>query len=121
MKFPRYYLVVCVIVFQVLLILGLAFSQQLKIQNGVEMYFKLEPRDPRDPFRGDYVELRYEINTVKFTRYSSYPEVPKVGEEVYVSLYNYSNDRDGWEVQGVDKSFTDFPLDDIMHIKGIVK
>jgi len=49
-------------VWWIVLLGGLWLSRQVIIWTGTQVYLSLEPVDPRDLFRGDYVTLRYEIS-----------------------------------------------------------
>ncbi|CAA0092383.1 Uncharacterised protein [Zhongshania aliphaticivorans] len=40
-------------------------------RNGDRIYLRTAPIDPRDPFRGDYVQLSYALNTIDAARYRS--------------------------------------------------
>lgn len=48
----------------ILILLGMTVTPLLTIMTGKEIYLPTEPVDPRDLFRGDYVTLNYEVNTV---------------------------------------------------------
>jgi len=101
-SFLQKYGIVLVIAAQLLVVLGLAFSQQLVIDKGLEVHLSLVPRDPRDQFRGDYVVLNYNISSVDYNRNGSYDSKPNVGDTVYVTLNNYSSNRNNWSVYSVE-------------------
>ncbi len=69
------------VAFQILVLVGIAGAAELRLRNGREVVLQTTPVDPRDPFRGDYVTLRYEISTIHagFDRY-------EVGDTVFVRL-----------------------------------
>jgi uncharacterized membrane-anchored protein len=73
---------------QALLPLGLIGWNELALATGTEVTLRTAPVDPLDPFRGRYVQLRYEIT-------ASPREFPE-GTEVYVPL------RDAGEVWVAD-------------------
>lgn len=50
---------------------------------GQEIRLKIRPFDPADPFRGNYLQLRFEHNYVE----QVYDTFWQAGERVYVSLY----------------------------------
>ena len=53
-----------IIVIQILSILGFSFSQEIILRTGQEVILETNPVDPRDVFRGEYINLRYEISTL---------------------------------------------------------
>jgi uncharacterized membrane-anchored protein len=121
-NFPkRFLLPTLVIVFQLLLLSVLAVSQQTVVYKGVEMHLPLEPMDPRDPFRGDYVRLNYEISQVEYERDTTYQEKPKLGQKVYVEMNNYSRSPKAWRVSEVDLEEPDSSnSSEWVHIQGEV-
>ncbi len=52
------------------------------LANGTEYKFKTAPVDPVDPFRGKYITLNYEGNTVEIQNEKDW----MIGERIYVSL-----------------------------------
>ncbi len=65
---------------------------------GVEIKLKVQPVDPRDLFRGDYVTLGYDLNNVTVTRPEDGEAVFHKGEIVYLKLAR----RDGvWQPAGL--------------------
>jgi len=100
--FSKNILTLLVIVAQLIILTGLIASKQFVLTNGVEVRLALEPVDPRDPFRGDYVILNYEISNVE--GYAYYTEdMPVVGEEVYIRLSrnSYQNPNRVWSAGDV--------------------
>jgi uncharacterized membrane-anchored protein len=68
------------------------------LQNGTEVLLKVEPIDPRDLLRGDYVRLGYEINAVPLTAVVNRPAGTMLTEavDIYVRV---RKDTDGyWRV-----------------------
>lgn len=59
------------------------------LRTGTEYKFKTAPVDPNDPFRGKYITLSYEENTVDVENEKDW----KTGEKVYVCL---TTDTDGF-------------------------
>jgi len=94
---------IVVIMLQLCVIGGLIFSQQLVVNTGLKTYLELEPLDPRDPFKGDYVTLNYKISNL--TYYNSRPDSdPKIGQEINVPLYlsSYSPiEKNIWQASSV--------------------
>ena len=66
---------------QVLLLLGIIFSEERR-QAGVEIVLESLPIDPRDPLRGDYVILGYRAEQLDHLRGVR----PRAGAEVYVTF-----------------------------------
>lgn len=50
--------------FQVLVLTVMVAEREIILHTGRTVYLPTRPVDPRDPFRGDYVRLDYEISTV---------------------------------------------------------
>jgi uncharacterized membrane-anchored protein len=48
--------------------LGMVAANEAHLAGGDEIRLKAVPVDPHDPFRGEYVELRYEITQVRLDR-----------------------------------------------------
>lgn len=59
------------------------------IETGIEYKFKTAPVDPNDPFRGKYITLSYDENTVEIKNEKDW----KRGEEIYVY---FTTDHDGF-------------------------
>lgn len=51
--------------FQVLVLLFMAGEREWVMKNGEVIHLRTRPVDPRDPFRGDYVRLDYEVNQIR--------------------------------------------------------
>lgn len=49
---------------QILILSSVIGFKQYTVATGETVLLKVEPYDPRDPFRGDYVQVRYEISTL---------------------------------------------------------
>src|SRR4051794_7683976 len=94
-----------VIALQVLAVLGFAANREVTLRTGTEVVLQTIPVDPRDPFRGDYVALRYAISTLDDC--SSAP----IGSDVYVSLVRRGN---VWQADDLNSS----PPDDRLFIHG---
>jgi uncharacterized membrane-anchored protein len=52
------------VVFQVLVLATMVLERETVLRTGRTLYLATRPVDPRDPFRGDYVRLDYEISEV---------------------------------------------------------
>ncbi len=78
----KFLLIVCL---QVLLLLGIIVYRQNWIDTGDKVVLKTIPVDPRDMFRGDYVNLTYEISTITVDYQSPTPEFLP-GQPIYLEL-----------------------------------
>ena len=68
------------------------------LATGAEYRFRTVPIDPNDPFRGKYISLGYEENTVEIPNEKDWVTT---GEIIYVSL---SRDKDGFaKIKSVSK------------------
>jgi len=81
-----------IIVIQIFSILGFSFSQEIILRTGEEVILETTPVDPRDIFRGEYVNLRYGISTLtsdqccfEFLEHDQREEVD-YGQTIYVYL-----------------------------------
>jgi uncharacterized membrane-anchored protein len=66
---------------QVLFPLGLVGYNEARLAFGYDVRLKVEPVDPTDPFRGEYVDLSYEVSQVRISGDLS------PGATVYVKLH----------------------------------
>lgn len=58
------------------------FDSEKILSNGNEFRFKTSPIDPNDPFRGKYITLNFEENTI----ISNTDELWYTGDKIYVSF-----------------------------------
>lgn len=99
---------------QVFIILSVVVFKYFIITDGVEVILKVQPTDPRDPLRGDYITFTYNIS--RLPSYLAKGESLKIGDVVYVSL------REGktyWTAYKISKQKPDFK--DSIFIKGKVE
>lgn len=94
------------------IIFGFIGSKQMVIYTGKEVILKVEPVDPRDIFRGDYVALSYDINRIELEEGSEYFHV---GDTIYSIL---KKDNHYHVIDYVSKSL---PQNNEMFIKGNIK
>jgi uncharacterized membrane-anchored protein len=73
------------VVFQVALLLGMIAYRQYWVATGEKILLRTAPVDPRDIFRGDYVNLGYEISTLDLGALGT-KESFKPNEKVYIIL-----------------------------------
>ena len=79
-----------VVALQVALLLAILIPEERTLATGQEVLLQTVPVDPRDLFRGDYVQLRYTISTVH--------RQLGPGSTVYVGLEKRG---ETWEVRSV--------------------
>ncbi|HET6614863.1 MAG TPA: GDYXXLXY domain-containing protein [Dehalococcoidia bacterium] len=94
---------------QVLLLLSLIGFKQYTVWTGETVLLKVQPVDPRDLLRGDYITVRYDISTIDLDDVAG---DDYVGGTAYVEL---REDRDGyWDAVAVHddraRSFDDTVL-----------
>ena len=70
--------------------LKMVYDNEMTVRNGTVYKFKTEPIDPSDPFRGKYVALNFQENSV-VVQDSIYP----IGEQLYALI---ANDSTGFAV-----------------------
>lgn len=58
-------LLIAVVLFQICSIVAFAGYQEFLLRTGTQVTIQTVPVDPRDLFRGDYVDLRYDISTLR--------------------------------------------------------
>lgn len=98
---------IIVFLVQILILLSMTIQPIMTNILGTEILIKTQPFDPRDVFRGDYVQLNYEINDIplilldeeilKLEKHTEqYSEFEKLGTKtIYVSL---KKDKDFYSV-----------------------
>lgn len=60
----RIKIIIAVVALQIAVLGWMAGEREWILRNGETIYFRTAPIDPRDPFRGDYVRLRYDMSVV---------------------------------------------------------
>lgn len=80
---------------------------------GTEVMLRIQPVDPRDPLRGDYVTFSYDISSVSSYQFKYSPI--SNGDKVYIPLAKRSG---YWQVSGMISK--DKPVQGVF-IKGVVK
>ena len=86
----RKYVIGLILVWGIVLIGFIAFKQ-CTLQTGTEIMLKTVPVDPRDLFRGDYVVLRYDLNTIHLDSLLADEGPYERDETIYVKLDNSSS------------------------------
>jgi uncharacterized membrane-anchored protein len=74
------------IIAQLTIAFGLVVSNAFLLARGTEVLLPIEPFDPRDPLRGDYAVLSYEISNIKKDFFPDEGASLKRNDSVYVSL-----------------------------------
>lgn len=110
LSFPRGFALI--VALQAAVVLGLLGVRQLTLRTGQSVLLRVEPIDPVDFFRGEYVVLSYSVSELQ----SGWLEGPALGkgETVYVSL-----GRSGRFVERTEVSRTP-PKDAFAFLKGTV-
>ena len=62
----------------------------LILSGGEEVFLKIRPVDPRDPFRGDYITFQYDISRIKGSFFDSSEKI-KYGDKIYIPLLKRKN------------------------------
>ncbi len=76
---------------QFIVLAAMVFDRESIIHRGQEIFLTTVPLDPNDPFRGEFVRLRYAMNQPDGVE-MDWEQRPKKGERVYVTLQNlYGN------------------------------
>src|SRR3989338_895340 len=62
----------------------------LILSGGEEVFLKIRPVDPLDPFRGDYITFQYDISRIKGSLFDSSEKI-KYGDKIYIPLLKRKN------------------------------
>ncbi|MEJ2696281.1 MAG: GDYXXLXY domain-containing protein [Candidatus Sulfobium sp.] len=76
---------IVIVMLQVFLLTGMIAYRQHWVNTGYRILLRTAPVDPRDIFRGDYVNLRYEITNLDLDTLGAKPGM-KPNDVVYVGL-----------------------------------
>lgn len=85
---PKPVLFAIAIGLQLLVVLSLIIFNANLLISGKEIILQIEPVDPRDFIRGDYITFQYEISSLPDSLYGGDPDELKSGSRVYVTLEN---------------------------------
>ena len=88
-----------------IILLSFIAIKQYTLSQGTEVLLKTVPVDPRDLFRGDYVILQYDINTIKLDSIEHDYEPYLSGDKVYLQLNNSNKYAKG--IKLAHEPFTD--------------
>lgn len=75
---------------QLYLPLKMIADQEAVVREGKPFRFKVAPLDPNDPFRGKYITLRYEADSVKVKDVNEWMRNPKVYVLLDTDLQGYA-------------------------------
>lgn len=89
-----------VVAIQLLFLVGFVVYKESTLRSGREVILQTLPVDPRDPFRGDFVILRYVISTLD-TRTLASGGPFAAGDPVYVRLQDRQPAADAVDVRRV--------------------
>jgi uncharacterized membrane-anchored protein len=67
-------------------VLGSIAWNEWELASGTQVRLRVQPVDPHDPFRGEYVDLSYPISNIRIVG----PPGPKTGATVYVPLRRFN-------------------------------
>ncbi len=100
---------------QVAIVAGATAREEVRLERGREILVRTLPVDPRDPLRGDYVVLRYEIELVPHT-----PARPlELGQTVWAILERQPSGR--WEAVRYSPRRPPPPVGDQVALRGTVQ
>ena len=77
------------VAFQLIVVVWMAVEREWVLTTGQSVWLRTAPLDPRDIFRGDYVELDYEISLIgreQQVPIEALGKQPDPGDRVYVAL-----------------------------------
>lgn len=89
------------IAIQIIIALGLVIFNASLLARGTEVLLPIEPFDPRDPLRGDYVSLQYDISRINQNLIIDEDDTVKANDVVYVVLEKENN---YWVARSVTKN-----------------
>lgn len=86
--------VIVAIIAQVFILAFMAGKRETIVATGKTLYLRSAPIDPRDPFRGDFVRLRYGINSIHQSQYQGVRpfEELNAGQVLYTALKHGADD-----------------------------
>lgn len=102
-----------IVALQVIFLLGMIALKQSTVAFGTRVVLKTLPYDPTEFFRGDYINIRYEISNIDPSTLKNDNKDFAAGEAIYARL---EKTGDYWKVAEISHSKLQNP-----YIKGIVK
>ncbi|GGG02877.1 GDYXXLXY domain-containing protein [Paenibacillus abyssi] len=110
----RLKLLVGLVLLQVIVLLGLAFSYIAVDWYGKEIRLETAPVDPRDLFYGDYVILNYEISRLPDEMWHGGAAQPERGQRAYVLLRPSTEHPELYEAAGIYDERPDAGTEDVV-------
>lgn len=104
------------VLIQLVILSAIVIYKTAIYSGGETAYLRIEPVDPRDPLRGDFVTLRYSNVSRLNGYYFRNNETVNAGDVVYVVLKNYG--RNSWNVTGAQLTKPLKLDDDELFLKG---
>lgn len=109
-----------VVLLQLMMLVSLMGLKQITVWTGQHILLRVEPVDPWDPFRGEYVDLRYSFSTLGWyqmrpNRHAVGATAVRRGDTVYVSL------RQAGRYWVADRWSLDAPDDGAVFLRGVVQ
>lgn len=104
---------------QIGILLIVLAAKLIVVSTGTPIFLKLQPVDPRDPLRGDYMQLSYEISRIEAYEYPGQEFINiRTGDTVYVPLtrsgkFSYVS-RDFFKEGPILRSIPAKQCDDVM-------
>lgn len=99
---------------QLLSVIGIVVFNASLLMRGTEVLLPIEPYDPRDPLRGDYMTIQYDISRIEMPTAQINANNFKEEGVVYVTL---KKDGGHWIMDSIEKTKPDSGL----FIKGNIK
>lgn len=91
------------------------------LRDGREVLLKVEPVDPRDLFRGDYVQLGYDISTVPMALVTNRPDGEWLDGPAVVHVRLAPGDDGFWQVHSATIGAPDgAPVEGQVDLRGVV-
>lgn len=85
----RIYLILLAVAFQVAIVAGMVIQSLIPLYTGVPIDLRVYTRDPRDMFRGNYVVMSYDFNTIHLDSVKNDIDTARAynfGDVLYVGL-----------------------------------
>jgi uncharacterized membrane-anchored protein len=100
------------VLLQFFALLYMAGEREVIIHTGKTVFLRTIPVDPNDPFRGDYVSLKYEISEIPLKKFKG--ALPSDKSVKYYTVLKKGEDN----LFELDYSGTSKPADDVVFIRG---
>jgi uncharacterized membrane-anchored protein len=120
-KSPLWTLLVVVAVLQSAALLKIVYDRDHLLKTGREITIPVQPLDPRDLFRGDFVTLGYDFTSLRKSTLAPQIDLEgfRAGSDVYVTLHQ--GDAGVWTVSALAAAYPREVASSDVVIKGRVK